>query len=120
MSTNAKNRAKSLRRDFASLRRLSYKGCWGHTSIVLGRAWKESSPVVRFPSPPSEPNTGYKRGSEERVVQLQRPMWWRRELLLLYASMTVARIGFGVMIILFPSYLARSSNVSLALVLALY
>jgi len=47
-------------------------------------------------------------------------MWWRRELLLLYASMTVARIGFGVMIILFPSYLARSSNVSLALVLALY
>jgi len=53
-------------------------------------------------------------------VQLQRPMWWRRELLLLYASMTVARIGFGVMIILFPSYLARSSNVSLALVLALY
>jgi MFS family permease len=34
--------------------------------------------------------------------------------------MTVARIGFGVMIILFPSYLARSSNISLAVVLALY
>jgi MFS family permease len=47
-------------------------------------------------------------------------MGWRRELLLLYASMTVARVGFGVMIILFPSYLARSSNVSLAVVLALY
>jgi MFS family permease len=40
--------------------------------------------------------------------------------LLLYASMTVARVGFGVMIILFPSYLARSSNISLAVVLALY
>jgi MFS family permease len=53
-------------------------------------------------------------------VQVQRPMWWRRELLLLYASMSVARIGFGVMIILFPSYLARSSNISLAVVLALY
>jgi MFS family permease len=47
-------------------------------------------------------------------------MGWRRELLLLYASMTVARVGFGVMIILFPSYLARSSNISLAVVLALY
>ncbi len=34
--------------------------------------------------------------------------------------MMVARIGFGVMIILFPSYLGRSSNISLAVVLALY
>ncbi len=53
-------------------------------------------------------------------MQVQRPMWWRRELFLLFASISVARIGFGVMIILFPSYLARSSNISLAVVLALY
>ena len=53
-------------------------------------------------------------------MQYQRPAWWRRELLLLYASTAVARIGFGVMIILFPSYLGRSSNITLAVVLALY
>jgi MFS family permease len=53
-------------------------------------------------------------------VRLQRAGGWRRELLLLFVSMAVARIGFGVMIILFPSYLARSSNISLAVVLALY
>src|SRR6202022_3037997 len=44
----------------------------------------------------------------------------RRELLLLYSCTTVARIGFGVMIILFPSYLGGSSNISLAIALALY
>ncbi len=53
-------------------------------------------------------------------MQPQRSAWWRREFLLLYASMSVARIGFGVMIIIFPSYLAHSSNISLAVVLALY
>jgi len=51
---------------------------------------------------------------------MQRPGWWRGELLLLYASMTIARVGFGVMLILFPSYLVRVSSITLAVVLALY
>ena len=59
-------------------------------------------------------------GSGKETVLAQRATWWRGELLLLYASITTARIGFGVMIILFPTYLAGSSNVSLAVVLALY
>jgi len=51
---------------------------------------------------------------------MQRPQWWRGELVLLYASMTVARTGFGVMLILFPTYLIGVSNITLAVVLALY
>jgi len=62
----------------------------------------------------------YSRNRREGVVQTSRPAWWRRELLLLYTSMSVARIGFGVMIIIFPSYLAGASNLELAIALASY
>ncbi len=53
-------------------------------------------------------------------MQLQRPAWWRQEFLLLYVSMSVARVGFGVMIIVFPSYLALATNLTLAIILAMY
>jgi len=46
--------------------------------------------------------------------------WWRGEVLLLYLAVAVSRIAFGVMIIVFPSYLEGYSNISLAVVLALY
>jgi len=53
-------------------------------------------------------------------VQAARPIGWRRHLILLYTSMSVARIGFGVMIIIFPTYLGGVSNLTLAVALALY
>jgi MFS family permease len=43
-----------------------------------------------------------------------------RDLVLLYLSMGVTRIGFGVIIILFPSYLLGATDVGLAFALALY
>ncbi len=43
-----------------------------------------------------------------------------RDLVLLYLSMGVTRIGFGVIIILFPSYLLGATDVELAVALALY
>ena len=46
--------------------------------------------------------------------------WWRGEVVLLYLAVAVSRIAFGVMIIIFPSYLAGYSNISLAIALALY
>lgn len=51
---------------------------------------------------------------------MERPSWWARDLILLYLSVTAARIGFGVVIIIFPSYLLGTSDVTLAIVLALY
>ncbi|MDA4113805.1 MAG: MFS transporter [Thaumarchaeota archaeon] len=46
--------------------------------------------------------------------------WWKGEVVLLYLAVAVSRIAFGVMIIIFPSYLAGYSNISLAIALALY
>ena len=51
---------------------------------------------------------------------MERPSWWARDLILLYLSVTTARVGFGVVIIIFPSYLSGTSDVTLAVVLALY
>src|SRR5712691_810704 len=43
-----------------------------------------------------------------------------RDLAVLYLSMTLTRIGFGVIIILFPAYLLGVSDIELAVALALY
>ncbi len=44
----------------------------------------------------------------------------RRDLPVLYLSMIVTRVGFGVIIIIFPSYIFRSSDIAVAFALALY
>ena len=44
----------------------------------------------------------------------------KRDLPVLYVSMVVTRVGFGVIIIIFPSYISRASDISVALALALY
>src|SRR2546426_8719951 len=43
-----------------------------------------------------------------------------RDLAVLYLSMTLTRIGFGVIIIIFPAYLLGISDIELAIALALY
>src|SRR2546430_14937616 len=43
-----------------------------------------------------------------------------RDLAVLYLSMTLTRIGFGVIIIIFPAYLLGVSDIELAVSLALY
>src|SRR5256886_16771701 len=43
-----------------------------------------------------------------------------RDLAVLYLSMTLTRIGFGVIIIIFPAYLLGVSDIELAIALALY
>src|SRR3989442_5475792 len=43
-----------------------------------------------------------------------------RDLAVLYLSMTLTRIGFGVIIIIFPAYLLGVSDIELAVALALY
>src|SRR5437667_913898 len=43
-----------------------------------------------------------------------------RDLAVLYLSMTLTRIGFGVIIILFPAYLLGVTDIELAIALALY
>jgi MFS family permease len=44
----------------------------------------------------------------------------RRDLVVLYISMLVSRVGFGVIIIIFPLYLSGSSDLVVAAALALY
>ncbi|MDV3244218.1 MAG: MFS transporter [Nitrososphaerales archaeon] len=44
----------------------------------------------------------------------------RKDLAVLYVAMLVSRVGFGVIIILFPLYIARSSDIGAAVSLALY
>lgn len=44
----------------------------------------------------------------------------RRDLAVLYSSMVVSRVGFGVIIIIFPSYISRSSDIAVAFALAAY
>jgi MFS family permease len=44
----------------------------------------------------------------------------RRDLAILYASMAISRVGFGVIIIIFPSYISRSSDIAVAFALAAY
>ncbi len=49
------------------------------------------------------------------------PQWAsRRDLPVLYLSMVVTRVGFGVIIIIFPSYISHASDISVAIALALY
>ena len=43
-----------------------------------------------------------------------------RDLAILLLAMVVSRVGFGVIIIIFPSYIMRSSDISAAAALALY
>src|SRR5207245_6724306 len=43
-----------------------------------------------------------------------------RDLAVLYLSMSLTRIGFGVIIIIFPAYLLGVSDIELAIALALY
>lgn len=62
----------------------------------------------------------YRQHGALASVQAQHPSWRGRDLPLLFASITVARVGFGVMIIIFPSYLSLASNLELAFVLASY
>lgn len=44
----------------------------------------------------------------------------KRDLAVLYASVTASRVGFGVIIILFPVYITRASDLEAAVSLALY
>jgi MFS family permease len=44
----------------------------------------------------------------------------RRDLVVLYVSMLASRVGFGVIIIIFPLYLSGSSDIAVAVALALY
>jgi MFS family permease len=44
----------------------------------------------------------------------------KRDLAVLYASMLATRLGFGVIIIIFPSYISSASDVGAAISLALY
>jgi MFS family permease len=44
----------------------------------------------------------------------------KRDLAVLYLAMLVSRVGFGVIIIVFPFYISRSSDISVAVALALY
>jgi len=44
----------------------------------------------------------------------------RKDLVVLYLCMLVARVGFGVIIIIFPLYLSGASDIAVALALALY
>lgn len=43
-----------------------------------------------------------------------------RDLAVLYGSMLISRVGFGVIIIIFPLYIAKSSDITVAVALALY
>jgi len=43
-----------------------------------------------------------------------------RDLAVLYLAMLVSRVGFGVIIIVFPFYISRSSDLTVAIALALY
>lgn len=45
---------------------------------------------------------------------------WGRDLLILYFSMVVTRVGFGVIIIIFPSYILHVTDVVAAIALAVY
>ena len=49
-----------------------------------------------------------------------KPAGWRADLILLYISLAVSMVGFGVIIIIFPSYLRGASDIQLGLILALY
>lgn len=44
----------------------------------------------------------------------------RRDLAILYLAVLVTRVGFGVIIIIFPAYIAQSSDIAVAGALALY
>lgn len=44
----------------------------------------------------------------------------KRELAVLYSSMVLTRIGFGVIIIIFPSYIIHTGDITSAAVMALY
>ncbi|HYC11124.1 MAG TPA: MFS transporter [Nitrososphaerales archaeon] len=44
----------------------------------------------------------------------------RRDLAILYVSMLISRVGFGVIIIVFPTYLSGASDIQVAVALALY
>ena len=44
----------------------------------------------------------------------------RRDLAVLYASVLASRVGFGVIIIVFPAYISSASDVAVAVALALY
>ncbi|MDE1858591.1 MAG: MFS transporter [Thaumarchaeota archaeon] len=44
----------------------------------------------------------------------------RRDLGVLYASVLASRVGFGVIIIVFPAYISSSSDIAVAVALALY
>lgn len=44
----------------------------------------------------------------------------KRDLLILYLSMLTSRVGFGVIIIIFPAYISRASDLGVAGALALY
>jgi MFS family permease len=58
-----------------------------------------------------------KSGSVSSVIQIPE---WRRDLILLYFAMATTRVGFGVIIITFPSYLRGASDIQLGIALALY
>ena len=44
----------------------------------------------------------------------------KRDLLVLYLSMLTSRVGFGVIIIIFPAYISRASDLGVASALAIY
>ena len=43
-----------------------------------------------------------------------------KDIAILYLAMFVSRVGFGVIIVLFPFYIARASDIGTAVSLALY
>jgi MFS family permease len=43
-----------------------------------------------------------------------------RDLAVLYIAMLVSRVGFGVIVIIFPFYISKSSDITVALALAMY
>src|SRR3989475_11476561 len=55
-----------------------------------------------------------------RRVLMKQERSLRRDFAVLYLSMSLTRVGFGVIIILFPAYLIGVSDIELAAALALY
>ncbi len=51
---------------------------------------------------------------------MERQAWWAADLSLLYFAVVSTRVGFGVIIIIFPTYLSGLSYIQLAAILASY
>src|SRR3989449_10355011 len=55
-----------------------------------------------------------------RLISMKQVRSPGRNLAVLYLSMSLTRVGFGVIIILFPAYLLGVTDIELAIALALY